>query len=106
MNNLHLHAVRRHAANTFRRRKASNGASSRSYRAVAVSMPRGDAALPLRAQWFRHPLSGALECRWVPLETARRAHPRQIARIPSMIRMHRRARRVSMRPPLCKHGHG
>lgn len=102
MNNLHLHAVRRHAANTFHRRKASACTLSHSHGAVLVSMPRSDIALPLRAQWFRHPVSGALECRWIPEESAQRPRRPGIARIPSMIRMHRRVHRVRMRPPLCK----
>lgn len=105
MNNLHLHAVRRHAANTLHRRKASSGALSRSRHAMSVVTPRNDAALPLRAQWFRNAVSGALECRWVS-EVPAEPLPRVGAgRFLSLIRMHRRVHRAGMRPP-SRHANG
>jgi hypothetical protein len=106
MNNLHLHAVRRHAATTFHRCKASDGALGRSGHAMPVSTPRNDAALPLRAQWFRNTVSGVLECCWAPQVPAEPLPRLSAARRPSLVRMHRRVYRVGMRPPSHKRANG
>ena len=106
MNNLHLHAVRRHAADTLHPRKAFHRGLSRSGQVVPVCAPRNEAALPLRAQWFRNTVSGALECRWiseVPAELQPRA---STVRPATLVRMHRHAHRADMRPPSRKYANG
>ena len=106
MNNLHLHAVRRHAANTFHRRKASNRALSQSGHVMPVRAPGNDAALRLRAQWSHNAVSGTLECRWIS-EALAEPHPHMSAIRPSsLIRMHRHVHRADMRPPSCKCANG
>jgi len=102
MNKLQIHAVRQRAACALHRRKALNGVLGRSRRAAPATFPRHDAsthrALPLRAQWFRHAVSGALECRWVP-DAAAEPHSVGNVHFLSTARMHRRISRAGMRPP-------
>jgi len=106
MNNLHLHAVRRHAAYTFHRSKASNGIASRSHGAVPVSLPHEHTAPALRAQWSRHPVTGALECHWIPQQPEHTLPRPYTVRHPSLLRVHRHFHRAGIRPPLRHFAHG
>jgi hypothetical protein len=97
MNKLQLRAARPRTASTFHRRKAPRGIL-RVQHALSATTLRHDApvrrATPLRAQWFRNTLTGALECRWVAdtgAEPPARAH--------RVIRMPLRIHRAGMRPP-------
>ncbi|QRN54864.1 hypothetical protein [Dyella caseinilytica] len=106
MNNLHLHAVRRRAANTFHQRKTSPRASGHSGSALPVGAPFNNTALSLRAQWFRNALSGKLECRWIS-EAPTESHPRMsVIRAPFLARMHRHVHRAGLRPPSRKCANG
>jgi hypothetical protein len=102
MNKLQLRAVRPRTASTFHRRKASHGIG-RARHVLSATILRYDApvrrATPLRAQWFRNTLTGALECRWVAETTTE--PPAHHGTVPAhgVIRMPRRISRAGMRPP-------
>lgn len=103
-NKLHLHAGRRRAAGTFHPCKVSSGSRARMRPPVAVSL--GHAKAPLRAQWWRNPETGSLECHWVP-DAGTEPHLRlKAVRRPFKPRMHRRTRSAGLRPPSRLRAHG
>jgi hypothetical protein len=107
MNKLQLRAARPRTASTFHRRKASQGASRLREAVSVISLHHSAPARrvhSLRAQWFRNPVSGALECRWIADTTTeppvRSGHVRfQHTLIHHVLRMPRRLHRARMRPP-------
>jgi hypothetical protein len=105
MNKLQLRAARPRTASTFHRRKAWQGASH-VRQAVSVITLNAPARRvhSLRAQWFRNPVSGVLECRWIADTTTEPpvhgGHVRfQHTLIHHVLRMPRRLHRARMRPP-------
>jgi hypothetical protein len=103
MNKLQLRAVRPRTASTFHRRKASLGFSRLRHAVSAVTLHHDvpvRRATPLRAQWSRNPVSGALECRWVADTTTTEPPVRHgNVLIHPVLRMPRRIHRAGMRPP-------
>lgn len=107
MNKLQLRAARPRTASTFHHRKTPHGLS-RVRHAVSAVTPHHDAPVrrvkPLRAQWFRNPASGALECRWIADTTTQPPMRRgsvviHAAPIHDVSRMPRRVHRAALRPP-------
>jgi hypothetical protein len=102
MNKLQRRAARLRAASTFHRNPASRGLL-RVRHAVSTTLMHHDAtvlrATPLRAQWFRNPISGALECRWAADAGTEPPMHRTTVPIYAMACMPRRISRAGMRPP-------
>jgi hypothetical protein len=102
MNKLQLRAARPRTASTFHRRKASHGLSRLRHVVSAVTLHHDvpvRCATPLRAQWVRNTVSGALECHWIADTNAEPPMRRGNVQIHSALRMSRRIGRVGMRPP-------
>lgn len=106
MNKLQLRAARFRTASTFHHRKAPHDLSRVHHAVSAVTLHHDAAArraMPLRAQWFRNPASGLLECRWIAETTTEPPMHRNVvirsAGIRDVFRMNRRFHRAGMRPP-------
>jgi hypothetical protein len=102
MNKLQWRAARLRAASTFHPRSASRGLI-RVRHAVSTTLMHHDApmrgAAPLRAQWFRNPVSGVLECRWTADAGTEPPMRRAVMPLHAVTRMPRRISRAGMRPP-------
>ncbi|GFZ96565.1 hypothetical protein [Dyella caseinilytica] len=102
MNKLQLRAARPRTASTFHRRKASRGISRLRHVLSAVTLHHDVPvrhSTPLRAQWSRNPVSGALECRWIVDATMEPPMYRGSVHRHPVIRMPRRTSHAGMRPP-------
>jgi hypothetical protein len=102
MNKLQLHAARPRTAGIFQGRSASHGLL-RARHAVSATLLHHDVSvrrsMPLRAQWFRNTVTGALECRWVTESvTEPPMHRAAMPRHPT-IRMSRCINGAGIRPP-------
>lgn len=101
-NKLHLPAGRRRAAGTFHPCAIRNDHRARMRPVAAI----GHAKLPLRAQWLRNAVTGALECHWIA-EVSTEPHPRlKTLRGHGKTRMRRGAHSAALRPPSRLHAHG